>query len=412
MKSFAPLALICAAAGSALALAACLVDLSNLSGGTRDGGLSGSGGAGGSTAAVTTSGGPGSTAGAGGATSASASSSATSGSGSGTGGMIDPCPGSVLDCSGCACPAGGCAAVPLATGADADGPRGIAVGSDGVFWSDKGGGKIMGILAQETMPKLMAAATAPTALAVASGRTVFAAQDGLWKCVLASCGATKVHLAGSIAPGSIQSVAYDGQLVYWADRGDDPSSGNGKVWRCDLADDCAAPTLIASQLLYPQGLFLTGDSIFWMAQGNGNANGSIHKSPRNGAGQTDLAAGLVLPTGLAADDTYVYWTQSTLSGAVLRCDHTLGYCSTPENVALKAGALGLPVDLAISGSRLYWAENGKGTLSSCPLPGCAAAESPRVHATGRQGVRHLAVGSSCLFWIDDVDGGTVDKVGR
>ncbi len=415
MKSFALLALIAVAAGTALTLAACLVDLSNLSGGTPD---PDAGGVGGSTTTTTTStasasmstsssGGAGSTTGAGGA-----STSSGSGNSSGSGGTINPgCSGSALDCSDCACPDGGCDVVPLATGADADGPRDIAISSEGVFWIDQGGGRIMGILAPGGAPQLLAKATSPTALAVASSRMVYVAQDGLWTCLLPSCDATKSHLAGSIAPGSVQSVAYDGQLVYWADRGDNVNTGNGEIRRCDPAS-CGAPVLIADQQLLAKGLFLTASSLFWMAQGNGQFNGTIHKSPRTAAGETVITAALLLPTGLAADDTYVYWTQGTASGAVLRCDHTQGYCQTPVNVAPQAGAPGLPLDLAIAGGRLYWNENGKGTISSCPLPGCGAAQDPRVHATGRQGVRRIAVGSTCLFWVDDVNGGTVDKLGR
>jgi hypothetical protein len=408
MKSFASLGLVCVAACSGVALAACLVDLSNLSGGTPDGGGPDDAGNGGGS----TSSGPGSTTGAGGA--ASSSTGAGTASSGGSGGAMNPVCGAaaVLDCSACACPAGGCAAVPLATGNDALGPRAVAVSSDGVFWSDTSDGRIMGILAPGGAPQVVVKASNPTALAVASGRIVYAALDGLWTCLIPSCATTKDHLATSIAPGSVKSVAYDGQLVYWADRGDNDVMGNGNVWSCDPAAGCVALHMIAGQQLHPQGLFLTGDSIFWMVQGNGNANGSLHKSPRTGVGQTDLAAALVLPGGLAADDTYVYWTQATVTGAVMRCDHTLGYCNAPQNIAPAAGPLGLPSDLALSGGRIYWNENSKGTISSCPVPACGAAEMPLVHATGRQGVSHVAAGSSCLFWIDGVNGGTVDKVGR
>ena len=379
MKPYALAPAVCVVAGSGLTLAACILDLSNLSGGTRDGGAGGS------------------------ATTSASGSSGVSGSG---------CTGAVLDCSGCPCPAGGCDAVPLATGKDAGGPRGVAVSSDGVFWVDKADGRVMGILAQGSGPEQLTTAMSPTAVAAAAGRLLFTAQDGLWTCLLPSCDESKSHLAGSIAPGSIQSVVYDGQLVYWADRGDDSVSGNGKVWRCDPAGDCASPHLIADQQLYPQGVALTTDSVFWIDQGNGQSNGSIHKMPRTGQNQTDLAASLVLPTGLAVDDTYVYWTEGTMSGSVLRCDHTLGYCMTPTSIAPQAGALGLPLDLAIAGGRIYWNESAKGTISSCPLPGCGATEAPRIHASGRQGVHRIAVGSSCVFWTDDVNGGTVDKVGR
>jgi hypothetical protein len=408
MKSFASIGLVGVAACSAIALAACLVDLSNLSGGTPDGGVADDGGKGGGS----TSSGPGSTGGAGGATSTSSSASSSSAASSGGTGGDPGCAAPVLDCSGCACPAGGCAAVPLATGADADGPRGLAVSSDGVFWSDTSGGRIMGILASGGPPQVILKASNPTALAVASGRIVYAATDGLWTCLIPSCATTKDHLAASIAAGSVKSVAYDGELVYWADRGANDNMGDGNVWSCDPATGCVALHQIASQQLHPQGLFLTADAIFWMVQGNGNANGSLHKSPRTGSGQTDLAAALTFPSGLVADATYVYWTQDTVMGAVMRCNHTLGYCNTPDNIAPAAGQLGLPGDLALSGGRIYWNESSNGTISSCPLPGCGAAETPRVHATGRQGVNHLAAGSSCLFWTDGVNGGTVDKVGR
>ncbi len=398
-KPFPPLLLVGLAAGSGLALAACLVDLANLSGGTRDGGEAGGGGMG---SEATSS-----------SDTATTSSTGSATGGGGSGGAPNPgCTGAVLDCSGCACPAGGCDAVPLATETDADGPRGLAAAAEGLFWANKGGGRIMGILAKGTGPQLLVKGNGPSLLAVAAGRLIYSALDGLWMCQLPNCDATKRHLAGSIAPGSLQSVAYDGYLLYWSDRGDNVTTGNGRIWRCDPKNNCASPYLIADQQLLPQGLFLTTDSIFWMAQGNGEANGSIHKSPRTGAGETNITAALVLPTGLAADDTYVYWTQATTSGKVLRCNHTTGYCMTPSNVAPAAGALGLPRDLAIAGARVYWSENSKGTISSCPLPGCSATEKPRVHASGRTGVRKLAVGSSCLFWADNVNGGTIDKMGR
>jgi hypothetical protein len=399
MKPVAPLALLGLAGGSALALGACIVDLANLSGGKPE---IDAGSTGGSTATSSS----GSTTSGGGSPTSSSGSTTSSAGSTGSG-----CLAAVLDCSGCACPAGGCAEVPLATGSAAEGSRDIAVSSDGVFWVDQAGGRIMGILAPAGGPQMLAKATSPSSLAVAGGRMVYADAEGTWTCVLPGCEATKTYLWGSIAPGSIQSVAYDGQLMYWADRGDDPNSGNGEVWSCDPAS-CGSPFKIANQVLHAQGLFLTADSLFWIAQGNGQSNGSIHKSPRVGAGNLYVQTALVLPTGLAADDTHVYWTQGTASGAVLRCDYSQPPCPTTEDVAPKAGALGLPLDLAIAGGRLYWNENGKGTISSCPLPGCGAAEDPRVHATGRQGAHRIAVGSSCLFWTDDVNGGTVDKVGR
>jgi len=409
-KSFAPFALICVAAGSAVALAACLVDLANLSGGTRDAGADGGGGAGGLAATTSVAS---STVGTGGATMSTAATTSGSSAGSGGSGGGNPgCATPVLDCSACACPAGGCAAVPLATGSDADGPLGVAISSDGLFWADKPAGRIMGILAKASAPQELAGINAPTAIAAAAGRLFFTAQDGLWSCVLPGCNASKKHYAASIAPGSLQGVAYDGALVYWSDRGTNVNTGDGKVWRCDPANGCASPYLIANQQLLPRGLFLTTNDLFWIAQGNGNANGTIQRVPRTGVNPTAVTAALTSPSGLAADATYVYWTQATAVGKVLRCPYGPGYCDTPEDVAPGASTLNLPIDAALAGGRIYWNDSGGGDILSCPTPGCPAGQEPRIHATGRQGVHRLAVGSSCLFWTDDVNGGSVDKVGR
>ncbi len=412
MKSFAPLVLICVAAGSVLALAACLVDLSDLSGGSRDAGSAGGGGAGGlaaTTSEASTTMGIG-----GGATTstAAATSSAGSAGNGGSGGDSTGCATPVLDCSACACPAGGCAAVPLATGSDADGPLGIAISSDGLFWVDKPAGRIMGILAKASAPQELAGINAPTAIAAASGRLFFTAQDGLWSCVLPGCNASKKNYASPLAPGSIQGVAYDGGLVYWSDRGANVNMGDGEVWRCDPANACASPYLIANQQLLPKGLFLTTNDLFWIAQGNGNANGTVLRVPRTGVNPTVVTAALTSPSGLAADATYVYWTQATAVGKILRCAYGAGYCDTPQDVAPGASTLNLPIDAALAGGRIYWNDSGDGDIRSCPTPGCPAGQKPRIHATGRQGVHRIAVGSSCLFWTDDVNGGTVDKMGR
>jgi hypothetical protein len=187
--------------------------------------------------------------------------------------------------------------------------------------------------------------------------------------------------------------------------------GDGTTRRC-LLSACASPEDIATGQLYPQGITLAGDSVFWTVQGTGNQNGSVYKAPRSGTGLKMIAASLDLPTGVAADATYVYWTQATSAGGkVLRCPHNESFCQAPVDIAPGAGPLAGPIDVVIGSGRVYFTNNGGGAILSCALPECGAG-APAVHASGRAGLHRLALSPSCLFWTDDTGGGSVLKVGR
>jgi hypothetical protein len=404
------LAFAALAAASALFAAACLVDLSGLTGGSPDGGApdGGTSSSGGGATASASASGTGGAATASSTASGSASTSSASSS-SGTGGCG---PAQVLDCGACACPGGNCSPIELAMGPDADTPAGIAVSSDGLFWVDKGNGQVMGLLATGGGPQVLAQASTPVAIAAGAGRIFYVAADGLWTCPLQGCDANKSNLDGPATPGSIQSVAFDGQLLFWTDKGTDFASSNGTVKRCAWPG-CSPKDTIADNQSVTTGLTLTADSVLWTALGNGNQNGAVRKAPKVGFGVTDVAGALDLPTGIAADDMYVYWTEAKVNGRVLRCVHNdAQYCDTPADIAKAAGPLGVPSGIAVGGARLYWGNRGDGTIMSCPLPGCPDAMAPKTHATGRTQVRHVAVGTGCLFWTDQVNGGTADKLPR
>jgi hypothetical protein len=132
-------------------------------------------------------------------------------------------------------------------------------------------------------------------------------------------------------------------------------------------------------------------------------------SPKGSGGALTVSASLNLPTAVVADSTYAYWTQSTpTGGTVSRCAYGPGYCMTVDDLAT---GLMAPLDLALGGGRLYWTDSGDGQVLSCPSTGCGTS-APRQHAIGRAGLRHLAVGSTCVFWTDDQGGGSVSKVAR
>lgn len=68
----------------------------------------------------------------------------------------------------------------------------------------------------------------------------------------------------------------------------------------------------------------------------------MSRSSKSSVGLTQIAAALVFPTGVAADDTYVYWTEQMEAGHVYRCPYAPGYCEVPEDIAPAGAPLGRP----------------------------------------------------------------------
>jgi hypothetical protein len=291
--------LLAAIAASMAPVGACVLDLSDLTGGPRDGG--------------------------GGASTSSAAAGGASASGGGSGGGLGP-----LDCA--PCPAGGCAPATVVSGKEAALATGLAVTDEGLYWTSRTGGTVMRLPAGGGPAQVLAKAQSPVAVAVSG--------------------------------------------------------------------------VLGSGLAGAGGIVLHGASAFWTEQGDGNQNGNVDMSPKSGGGLVRIASALQLPTAVAADDLYVYWTEAdATAGKVRRCPYAAGFCNSPQDLAT---GLAAPIDLGLAGGRVYWIDEGDGRVLSCPIAGCAGG-APRVHASGRIGLQHLAVGASCVFWTDDVGGGSVSK---
>lgn len=365
----------------ALLFGACILDLSNLSGGTTSSSTTHAGGSGGSGGAALDAGLPEDDA---------------------------ACPAS--ECTVCngTCPDGGCVPVQVHTRPTADRPWAVAESDSAVYWVNQHGYTVARRAQGKTTSEYLTGATAPSAIAVSGGYVVWADLDGLWGCPAETCDEGRKKLFASADPGSITSVVYDGQFAYFTDRG--TGQLTGKVLRC-APSDCASPLEIATGQLSPQSIALTGSSVVWSDLGTGEKNGNLYKASKTGQGMMVLASALILPTSVAADDNDVYFTQWSADGKVFRCPHNAGYCDTPADVAPGAGLLALPFDLALSGGRVYWSNSGDGSIQSCPLPGCGP-DQPALHADSRVGLRKLALGQSCLYWVDDTAGGGVFQVPR
>ena len=322
---------------------------------------------------------------------------------------------SPLSCGACEapCPADGCPPTVIANGVDvAATPLGVAALPGALYWVNEATGTIVRLLDDGSPPAPIASgADQPRTIAAGADLVVWSAKDGVWACAPDDCEATKRQLAPSMAPHSVREVAYDGQIVFWTDRGTTQDALDGQVLRC-APSECA-PTAIAVMQWAPTGLTLLDDTLLWTSQAGAFQDGRILKASKPAMAGEELSAGRLQPTGIAADDLRVYWSEYNSMGRVYGCPHTTGYCNTPVDVAPALGPLSYPRDVALAGGRVYFSTTeGDGALRSCPTPGCGAAETPKVHAAGRPGLHRMAVGATCLFFTDETNGGSVVKVAR
>jgi hypothetical protein len=228
---------------------------------------------------------------------------------------------------------------------------------------------VMRLAASGGAPQVLATADAPTAIAVAGGYAVWAAADGVFGCTVASCAASVVAIVAPTLSGSIQGVAYDGQYVYFTDQG--TGAMDGTAGRCPPLAGCPTPLSLGTDLYLPLGISFFDTLLLWTAAGDDNQNGAVYRSTKAGGAPLQVIALLDLPTAVVA----------------------------------------APLDLALGDGRIYWTDSGDGQVLSCPSTGCGTA-LPEQHATGRTGLRHIALGATCVFWTDDQGGGSVSKVAR
>ncbi len=316
-----------------------------------------------------------------------------------------------LECGDCQpCPPQGCEPTVLATGpAFADGPRALAVTPEALLWVNEGSGQVVRLASNETTPLVIAHADGPTAIAAHQDVVVWAERDGLFTCKDSNCDATRQQIAPSLYPGSIQGLVLSGTKAYWSDRGTGTTTDGAIRW-CDVSS-CGSPHDVTTTGFRPFGVALAGGYLLWTNQGDGYATGSVYVADSVGGNVRDVAQSEPLPTGLAADDTYVYFSRMTAAGRVLRCAYLDGFCETPVDIAPSAGDLARPFAVQIAGARVWFATSDDGAIRSCALPGCGTGQ-PVTHLTGRTGLRAMAVGTSCVFFADGEGGGTVGKMAR
>ncbi len=121
--------------------------------------------------------------------------------------------------------------------------------------------------------------------------------------------------------------------------------------------------------------------------------GTVLKVAKTGApdgGATTIATGESFPSAIVLDDSYVYFTNN-MGGTIRRLAKAGGM---PTDFVT---GIGQPVGLFIDATRLYYTDQVKGVVGSCPLTGCAG--GMQTHAIGISPVA-VAADAVAIYFLD------------
>jgi hypothetical protein len=186
--------------------------------------------------------------------------------------------------------------------------------------------------------------------------------------------------------------------LYWVDQA-------ATVWTCTITGNACSPQSFAINQSSPERITLGGNNnatVFWTNFGSGGAaDGSVVSLPLGGGTPSTLVSGRWTPQGIAADDTYVFWAESSQNQLLRR---PLGGSTT---TTLSTGASSSPTAVALGAGTVYWSDalvNNMGSVNMAP-------ENTLTATTTVQGSQDLpqalAVDATYLYWVDFTGMGAV-----
>jgi hypothetical protein len=304
------------------------------------------------------------------------------------------------NCGGCgavchyAC-AGGCVPLLLATlTADSDaagiGPGAVASnGSEVLILTAANGGAIQecGVGGCNQNPLTIASGLDNTNNTGSAGLLALGGSRVYWPGQAAVMDVTTtnptVSLFAQQANGSVFAVATNPTQVFWSDI-------NLGISSCALGAACASPTVLVPRLSLaaaPQVLAADQTYVYWM-----DTTGNVLSFPLAGGSPnllaTDGDAGITNPaSAMVASAGRVYYSDS-LTGELMSAIGGIGSSAAVYSPAF-------PTTIATDGVALYWSTGG--SIVKCALGGSCAAPATIYAANATS----LAVDATSVYWLDD-----------
>jgi hypothetical protein len=226
----------------------------------------------------------------------------------------------------------------------------------------------------------------------------FTAEDGfLYK--LPKVGASAMKLAAATAPGSefTEGLVMDKDSLYWTANGDGMEGGVV----LSVAKSGGAVTTLAANQTRPTGIAVDDTNVYWANQGApppqgdsdlGSPTPTIMSIPKTGGTATVLFGAPDTPDALTLDDTGVIWHEAR---AIRRIPKTGGDPTTLAAAAIPWGCTNLVVS---EGTLFFGANQGGWSLDSVAVTGT----SPTTLAPLPTPPGSIFVVGSSLFWNDSV----------
>ncbi|MEA2238205.1 MAG: hypothetical protein QOC81_2929 [Thermoanaerobaculia bacterium] len=176
-------------------------------------------------------------------------------------------------------------------------------------------------------------------------------------------------------------VAVDDSSVYWTENWGD----TGTVKK--VSKSGGAVTTLASGLNRP-ALFVDGSYVYFSDSPGINTT-SVKRVPKNGGGVVTLASGQPSVWRIAADSSYVYWTDG-YGGSVRKAPIAGG------SVTVLSSGLNAPSGIVLDATSVYWSESeSAGRIMAAPLSG---GSTTTVWPYGKS--PSLVVQGQNLFWTE------------
>lgn len=209
-----------------------------------------------------------------------------------------------------------------------------------------------------------------------------AAAQTVMKCAVANCAGTAVTL------GSSQNNAYGialnpaGTKVYWEDDG-------SKNIMQNAVSGGSLTTIAAAVSQAYHGIAVDSSNVYWA--GGGSGAGIVSMAPVTSPFTVStIASGRSNLWFLTSDGTYVYWTEFTNPGNVMRA-----LIAPPNTLATLSSTNNNPGALAKDSTDVYFGDNGDCYVGRVPAtPGGVITTL----ATGQVPREGIAVDSSCVYW--------------
>jgi hypothetical protein len=283
------------------------------------------------------------------------------------------------DCRGGAC--AGFLCVPNVISSVAQGPRGIALFGDRVFWTSVELGKVLSAPKAGGGQLTHATVSTPRGIA-ADGTGVYFAQGALDGTVSwADLSGWSTQAISSFVQYP-EGVAIDTSDVYF--------SAGPHLWRVPKIGGSMKALLELESVARP--VAVDGTHVYFAED---KADGRVGRVPKGGGAWQLLASGQQRPGAVALDADNVYWVNSSVSAPAVLAMPKAGGAQT----ALGSGHV-RPAGIALDATHVYWTDKGAGTVRKVPVGGGA----PVYVAMGQAGAWQIAVDSAFVYWLNDGTG--------